>query len=95
METATAAPTVGQDVNGLVTPDELPALFARFNLDFPAGLAFPFQHKWAPKEGRELERYSMRQSAKAVLVIQPLAQYCDEGGPIDAHAWQLITDGLD
>lgn len=94
MQTATATLKADQSRQGLATPDELPALFAQFNLDYPEGLSFPFAHKWAPKEGRPLEQYQRRQAFTARLVIHPIAEYCDERGPIDAHAWQFIVDEL-
>lgn len=81
--------------HGIVAADDLPGLFRQFDLNFPEGLAFPFQHKWSPPPGREREAYERRQSTRLVLVIQPHGQYIDDGGVVDGHFWQLLAERFD
>lgn len=95
METQQGASPVERNAQGIVQPGDLPALFLQFGLEYIEGMAFPWQHRWAPKDGRALERFQRKQTSKLCLVIHALGSYRDESGPIDGHLWQFTRDGLD
>lgn len=80
---------------GVVAPDDLPALFQQFELEYPEGLAFPFQHKWSPPDGPLREKYTRKQTGQLVLFIGALNAYHDGEEAVPGHQWQVASEKFD
>lgn len=81
-------------MNGFCEPAELRTLFAGFGLEYPEGLAFPWQHRWPQDAGPSEPGSTRRHTAVRVLRIEAIGEYVDAGVVSHRHYWHAWEEQL-